>query len=112
MCHDGFATGRGYGLIMSETGESIEFLGDAQDGVAQGSGGMIVQHGNQLGATYYEGEFKRGLPDGVVRVETAGEPPRLRRYKNGNDVGKGNISALKSLRFASGNTDHLVQMTP
>ncbi len=112
LCHDGFATGRGYGLVMSESGESVEFLGDAKNGVAQGSGGMIIQRNNQLGATYYEGEFKHGLPDGVVRVETAGQPPRLRQYKNGSDIGKGNISALKSLRFASAHNEYATQLTP
>lgn len=112
MCRDGFANGRGYGIIMSETGESVEYLGDARNGVAQGSGGMIVQRRNQLGATYYEGEFQHGLPDGVVRVETAGQPPRLRRYKNGNDIGKGDLSALKSLQFASANDDFAAQLTP
>lgn len=112
MCDEGFASGRGYGLIMSETGESVEFLGDAQRGMAQGSGGMIIQYNSQLGAIYYEGEFKNGRPDGVVRVETAGQAPRLRQYKNGNDIGRGNINALKSLRFASGNSGYSPKITP
>ncbi len=101
VCDNGVATGRGYGLIVSERGDSVEFIGDAKKGVAWGSGGMIIQRNGQIGATYYEGGFKNGLPDGVVRVEKAGEQPKLRQYRAGTDIGKGNTSQLQSLNFAS-----------
>lgn len=101
VCADGLASGRGYGLIMSEGGDTVEFLGDARKGLASGSGGMIIQHRQQVGATYFEGGFKNGLPDGVVRVEQAGESPKLRQYRAGVDIGKGNAARLQSLNFAA-----------
>jgi hypothetical protein len=101
VCEDGLATGRGYGLIMSQRGDTLEFIGDAEAGLASGSGGMIMQRNGQLGATYYEGEFRQGLPDGVVRVEQPGQLPKLRHYNAGTDVGKGSASRLKRLDFAA-----------
>ncbi len=101
QCVDGLASGRGYGLIMGNRGDSLEFIGDAEAGLASGTGGMILQRKSQLGATYYEGGFNKGLPDGVVRVEQPGQLPKLRLYKTGTDVGKGNASELTSLKFAS-----------
>jgi hypothetical protein len=101
VCSGGMASGRGYGLIMNQRGDTLEYIGDAETGVASGSGGMIIQRNGQLGATYYEGGFKKGLPDGVVRIEKPGELPKLRQYKAGTDVGKGNPASLQSLSFAS-----------
>jgi len=100
ICDTGVASGRGYGLIMNKRGDTLEFIGDAEKGLASGSGGMIIQRKGQIGATYYEGGFKNGLPDGVVRIEKAGELPRLRLYEAGRDVGKGNTARLQSLDFA------------
>jgi hypothetical protein len=100
VCANGVASGRGYGLIMNERGDTVEFIGDAKKGLASGSGGMIIQRNGQVGATYYEGGFKNGLPDGVVRIEKAGQAPKLRQYKAGTDIGKGNVSSLQSLNFA------------
>jgi len=104
VCADGVASGRGYGLVMNERGDSVEFLGDAKKGLASGSGGMIIQRNGQIGATYYEGDFKNGLPEGVVRVEKAGDQPRLRQFKAGTDVGKGNAASLQRLDFAASST--------
>ena len=101
VCDNGLAAGRGYGLIMDQRGNSVEFIGDAKDGLASGSGGMIIQRSGQVGATYYEGGFKKGLPDGVVRVEKVGEAPKLRQFKSGTDIGKGNANSLQSLSFVS-----------
>ena len=100
VCTNGLATGRGYGLVMTQRGDSVEFIGDAKKGLASGSGGMIIHRTGQLGATYYEGAFKSGLPDGVVLVEKAGEQPKLRQYRAGADVGKGSAANLQSLSFA------------
>ena len=51
-----------------------------------------------------EGEFKNGLPDGVVRIEEPGQLPRTRLYKAGVDVGKGDAAKLQSLSFAVNST--------
>ena len=111
VCDNGLATGRGYGLIMDQRGNTVEFVGDAENGLASGSGGMIIQRSGQVGATYYEGGFKKGLPDGVVRVEKPGELPKLRQFKAGTDIGKGNANSLQSLSFAS-NSAVMVSITP
>ena len=100
VCNDGVASGRGYGLIMSDRGDTVEFVGETQKGLAWGAGGMIVHRRGQVGATYYEGGFKNGLPDGIVRIEEPGQLPRTRLYKAGADIGKGDAARLQSLNFA------------
>lgn len=111
VCSNGVATGRGYGLIMNERGDTVEFIGDTEKGMASGSGGMIIQRYGQIGATYFEGGFKNGLPDGVVRVEKAGEQPKLRQFEEGRDVGKGNAASLQRLKFAT-NSSAARPLTP
>ncbi len=58
VCENGAASGRGYGLIMNDRGDTVEFIGDAQKGLASGAGGMIIQRRGQVGASYYEGGFQ------------------------------------------------------
>ena len=53
------------------------------------------------GDEYYEGSFAAGLPNGVVRVETAGSPDRLRTFEAGRDVGRGDPGSLQPFSFAS-----------
>jgi len=101
VCDDRLATGRGYGVVMDEDGTTVEYLGDARKGVASGSGGMIIQRDGQISASYYEGGFRNGLPDGAVRIESTGQSPRLREFKNGVDVGKGNPTKLQPLVLTS-----------
>ena len=100
ICDDGVASGRGYGLIINERGDTVEFIGETKKGLPSGAGGMIIQRYGQVGATYYEGGFKNGLPDGVVRIEEPGQIPRTRLYKAGADIGKGDVARLQSLNFA------------
>lgn len=100
-CSGGLATGRGYGVVMDDNGDTLEYLGDARKGLASGAGAMILQRNLQPGAAYYEGDFRNGRPDGVVQVELAGQPTRLRKYKDGVDVGKGSPSKLRSLDLVS-----------
>jgi len=101
VCTDGMASGRGYGVVMDDNGDTLEYLGSARRGLASGAGAMILQRSLQLGAAYYEGGFKNGRPDGVVQVELAGQPTRLRKYKDGIDVGKGNAAKLQNLDLVS-----------
>jgi hypothetical protein len=100
-CNDGMATGRGYGLVGNDRGDGIEFLGYAEMGMASGSGGMIKKSRGKLGATYYEGTFSKGVPNGIVRVEKPGASPELRQFRGGADVGKGNARELQRLSFTS-----------
>ena len=84
---------------MDGSGGYVEYLGTARDGLASGTGGMIVRVANKIGVTYYEGSFSNGLPDGTVKIEEPGRKSRVREFRAGIDVGKGNESELQSLAF-------------
>jgi hypothetical protein len=60
---------------------------------------MILQQGGLTSAVYFEGGFRNGLPDGVVNVEMAGQAPKLRRYADGADVGRGSAAQLQRLEI-------------
>jgi hypothetical protein len=98
-CKRGVADGRGYGVLSDGAGNSLEYLGDARQGLASGIGGLITRRANQAGASYYEGDFRDGLPHGVGRVEEPGRKPRTREFNKGNDVGSASDSQLKPLAF-------------
>jgi hypothetical protein len=98
-CRDGRADGRGYGVIVDGSGNSVEYLGQAKAGLADGSGGMIARYRNQTGAFYFEGTFAAGLPDGVLRIEEPGQKPRVRTFRAGKDVGQGAQGAVQRLDF-------------
>jgi hypothetical protein len=99
-CDGGLATGRGYGVVANAAGDSVEYIGHAERGLASGVGGLLVRRSDQLGATYFEGSFRQGRPHGVVRVEQAGELPRVREFRHGEDVGRGNARLLPELEFS------------
>jgi hypothetical protein len=86
-------------VVRDSSGNTIEFLGTAEAGFASGTGGMIVRNTNEIGAVYHEGTFRNGLPDGVVLLEEPGKKPRIREFRAGLDVGKGDESQLKRLVF-------------
>lgn len=98
-CHDGLAQGRGYGLVGEEAGESVEYLGDAKNGLASGTGAMMVRQAGQASPAYYEGQFGSGQPDGVVRIEQAGSQARILRFKAGTEAGKANETQWQKLKF-------------
>ena len=98
-CDNGLATRRGYGVVKDSSGNYVEFLGMAERGAASGTGGMIVRKIGQIGTVYHEGSFQQGLPNGVVRVEEPGKRPRVREFRNGMDVGKGDERQLRTLEF-------------
>ena len=95
-CREGKAQGTGYGLILGDSSSVIEYLGEARNGMADGRGAMIVR---ESGATYFDGQFEKGRPDGIVRVEQAGSPPRTRRFKAGSDTGRGDDSQWQALSW-------------
>ena len=77
----------------------MEFLGQARAGLAEGVGGMIARYPNQTGAFYFEGTFRGGVPDGVLRVEEPGSKVRFREFSAGKDVGAGTAGAVQRLAF-------------
>jgi len=97
-CEDGLADGRGYGLIRDGDNPTVEYLGQSSAGLASGQGAMIVRRSDPM---LLEGEFRRGLPDGVVLVERAGQEPRLRQFRDGQDVGRGDAANWTPLNFAA-----------
>ena len=99
-CRDGVASGRGYGIIVTADGASLEYLGEAEAGLADGIGGMLIRRRGAKTATYLEGGFSAGLADGVLRVEEAGESARWREYRAGNDVGRADSNRWAGLDFS------------
>ena len=97
-CDNGLAMGNGYGLIGDDRGALVEYLGESADGLASGQGAMIVR---REAPEFFEGAFGQGRPDGVVRVERPGAEPRLRRYRAGQDIGRGEPERWTPLSFAA-----------
>jgi len=98
-CRNGMASGRGYGVVQTDAGRRIEFVGEARSGTANGQGAMIVHEPDLLGAAFYEGGFRDGRPHGEVQVTLPGEEPALRRFADGDDVGRGAPDAWRPYRF-------------
>lgn len=99
VCTDGKASARGYGLVRDESGNTVEYLGEAKGGLASGIGGMILRSAGRAYPTYYEGEFSKGLPDGVVSIAEAGKVASVRSFRAGADAGKASEGAWKPLEF-------------
>jgi len=98
-CFAGLASDRGYGLIIDPDGTTVEYLGSANSGFASGIGAMIVRSPKELGANYYEGHFRDGLPDGVILLEEPGKKSRVRQFQAGKDRGSADPSSLQRLVF-------------
>jgi hypothetical protein len=101
QCADGRATGKGYGVVSDGVGSSVEFIGNTVDGLASGTGAMIIRPAGHARVTYLEGSFKSGQPDGVVIVEETGKQQMLRAFTAGQDRGKGDANRLQKLSFSS-----------
>jgi len=99
LCRNGLGTSNGYGLILDEAGNVVEFIGSTEAGLASGSGAMIVRSAGEIGATYYEGSFDNGLPDGVVLVEEPGRKARVRQFREGSEAGSADADQLKLVQF-------------
>ncbi len=99
-CVDGEAAGKGFG-VAATPGGSVEYLGDTRSGRAEGVGALLVR---QRGRTpvYYEGEFRGGRADGTVWVETAGETPQLRQFRDGVDAGRAEAAERVAFDYGTG----------
>ena len=97
-CEQGEATGSGYGLIADQ-GRIVEYVGEARSGFADGPGAMIVHAAGSTGAIFFEGDFRQGKPDGVIRVEEPGRKARVRRFQEGRDAGAASAEDLRRVRF-------------
>ena len=99
LCRDGLGMSSGYGLIIGDDGSSVEFVGFASQGLATGTGAMIVRSPQETGADYFEGGFEAGLPNGVVLVEEPGRKPRVRNFQAGRDTGAADADQLTLVKF-------------
>ncbi len=97
-CEEGLATGSGYGLIRDGDSAVVEYLGQSTAGLASGQGAMILR---REAPAFYQGDFGRGRPHGIVRVERPGAEPRLRRFNEGDDVGRGDADHWAPISFAA-----------
>jgi hypothetical protein len=98
-CVDGAAQGNGFGLTVDAGGNTVEYVGQASGGVAEGIGAMVFRSPGLEGAVYYEGRFAAGQPDGAVRVEQAGRKPRIRNFVAGVDKGVGDVGQWQAVKF-------------
>jgi len=98
-CEEGLAAGSGYGALLDEQGYAVEYVGSAVAGLADGNGAMVFRSPADAGPVYFEGGFRRGLPDGVVKVEEPGRKPRVRQFDSGKDRGAANAEDLQPARF-------------
>jgi hypothetical protein len=98
-CVDGLAEGSGYGLVIDDQGRALEFVGSGRSGLAEGVGAMVFRSPAQTGAVYFEGSFRQGLPDGVVRVEEPGRKSRVRLFRDGRDSGAASADELQRIQF-------------
>jgi|GEM_PF-616734 len=98
-CNSGFAEGLGYGLVRGDNGTEIEYLGNASQGLAEGLGAMIMRSPASIGAIYYEGQFERGQPHGIVRLEQPGRKTETREFIHGKDAGVADEQQLSPLGF-------------
>ena len=99
LCRNGLGASNGYGLILDDAGNVVEFIGSAEAGQASGTGAMIYRPAGETVATYYEGDFNNGLPDGVVLVEEAGRKPRVRNFRAGSEAGSADADQLQQVQF-------------
>jgi hypothetical protein len=60
---------------------------------------MIARYRGQPGAYYFEGTFRNGVPDGVLRVEEPGGKVRAREFRAGKDAGAGPAGNVQRLVF-------------
>lgn len=87
-CKRGKAHGRGYGIVRNRNGKLLEYFGDARTGLAEGQGAMVSPGAASSSPMLFEGEFKKGLPDGVLRVSEVGKSPRIRNFNQGVEAGR------------------------
>ncbi len=99
LCKSGLGFSDGYGLIIDGQGNFVEFVGSVKSGMAEGTGAMIVRSSQEPGAIYYEGDFSRGLPHGVVMVEEPGRKPKVRNFRDGQDAGSADADLLQRVQF-------------
>ena len=86
-------------MVTDANGNTVEYLGRAKGGLAEGTGAMIFRSPDVAGAVYYEGGFRAGQPHGAVHVEQPGRRPEVRQFEAGVDRGRVDVEQLQRVNF-------------
>lgn len=98
-CKRGKADGRGYGVVRTPAGQLLEYFGDAKTGLAEGQGALISPAVTGTPPVLFEGEFKKGLADGVLLVTEAGKSPRIRSFSRGVEGGRAEETEWRAMVY-------------
>ena len=100
-CENGLANGSGVGVLKETNGSDIEYYGYAQNGKPEGAGYLLVHKSN--GSEALEGQFSQGKANGVMRLSMAGRPDQIRRFSQGQNMGEApaGIAPLSPFNAAS-----------
>lgn len=80
-CENGLGTGRGRGVFQTDDGAIFEYYGDADRGVPDGTGLLLVASNGGLQG--FEGAFVDGQLNGLAIVHRAGRAPASQTFVNG-----------------------------
>ncbi len=98
-CKRGKAQGRGYGVAQMGGGQLLEYFGEAKAGLPQGRGALIHPATAASPPLLYEGEFRKGLANGVLRVSEAGKSPRIRQFSQGVESGRADSKQWQAISY-------------
>lgn len=98
-CKRGKADGRGYGVVRTPAGQLLEYFGDAKAGLAEGQGALISPAAAGSPPVLFEGDFKKGLADGLLRVTEAGKSPRIRTFSQGVEGGRAEAAQWRAIVY-------------
>ncbi len=98
-CRRGKAHGWGYGVAQAANGQTLEYFGKAKSGMAHGQGALIRPVAAGKAPILYEGEFDKGLADGMIRVSEAGKAPRIRQFSQGVETGRADSRQWQAISY-------------
>ncbi len=98
-CRRGKAYGWGYGVAQVGAGQSLEYFGRAKAGLPQGQGALILPSASGVAPVLYEGEFNKGVANGMVRVSEPGKAPRIKRFNQGVESGRADSNQWRPIAY-------------
>jgi hypothetical protein len=98
-CRRGKAHGWGYGVAQISQGQSLEYFGRAKAGLPHGQGALILPANSGTAPVLYEGEFSKGLADGMMRVSEGGKAARIRQFSQGVETGQADSSQWQAIAY-------------
>jgi len=98
-CRRGKAHGWGYGVTQIQQGRFVEYFGRAKAGLPQGQGALILPAASGMAPVLYEGEFSKGVANGMIRVSEAGKAPRIRTFSQGVESGRAGSNQWRPIAY-------------